>query len=721
METILDWRQIPFVRLLIFLTLGILAAEFLPSIDPLSIWGLLAVAVVACIILVFAKIKFRWQWVFGVPLSISLFLFGYALTFFQDERHSDDHFAKNWTETPTKNDHFVLAKVTDATERGKNFRLTLSIEKIGETADSMQETSGNLLVYLRKDTLKTPPQYLPAYGDVILLTANVQAIEPPKNPNAFDFQRYWHRQNIHFQCFVNTDDVVLLAQQRGNPVIQFAQNAQMQLLQILKKHLPTEREFAVGSALLLGYRDAVTPEVRDAYVETGSMHLLAVSGMHVMILFQMLEWGLNIYKSGNRRWRWAKAILAIVVVCLFSLLTGLTASVLRAAVMSIFFAIGKALQTRVNVYNILASAAFALLLWNPMWLFDVGFQLSFLAVAGIVFFQPLLFKLWIFRIDDTSKIGKKANWAVRWMGESLMTGVAAQLVVTPISLFYFHQFPTYFWLSSVVGVAISNLALVGGIVLFLTDWVGVLGVFVGKILFGLLWSLNEFIFLLQKFPFSVFDSIWWSTGFTILVYTIIFGIAATLSARRLRAFFTPLSMIAVLSIVYAFSTISQVHQRRIVVYHVYKNTVVDVVEGERCWSFSDVDNYDSEAQKRLNFAVYKHRIQLKIKNLQSFPLDTNLTVENLFWQNGCLQFYNLKILFLNRPPPSDLQVEVDAVVIHNNPKLNVETLEKNIKFKEIIFDASNTKRKVEMWTNMCKTLGYPHFDINRQGAWIREL
>jgi competence protein ComEC len=717
----IDWRKMPFVRLLICLVTGIVAAEYAPYGTPLSIGVAMVLAIVASIVMVFVKLKFQHQWLFGAPLSISLFVMGYALVFFQNEKQAADYFGKQLNPSDYKTGHIVLAKITDATEREKNFRLIVSVEKMGTSADSMQDATGNLLIYWRKDSLDTPPQYMPTYGDLIVLNGSIQIIEPPKNPDAFDFQQYWHRQNVHHQTFIDGEDVQLLAQGRGHPIIQWANQAQTHLLYILKTHLPTEREFAVGSALLLGYRDAVTPDVRDAYVETGSMHLLAVSGMHVIILFQMMNWVLDRYKSGSRRWRWIKAIVAIVVVCIFSILTGLTASVLRAATMSAFLAIGKALQNRPNAYNILGSSAFGLLLWNPLWLFDVGFQLSFLAVGGIVFFQPLLFKLWIFKIDDDTPFAKPINKSIHWMGESLATGFAAQLVVTPISLFYFHQFPTYFWLSSVVGVFLSNMALMVGVALFCLSGISVLCILLGKILFGLLWILNEFIFLLQKFPFSVFDGFWVSALSTVLAYAIIFGIAMTLSERRLRAFFTPLSIIVVLSAFYAFSTIRQSQQRQIVLYHVYKNTVVDFIEGNQCLSFSSVDNQDIEGEKRQKFAVQKHRIKLKINKLHTYPLDTLIKVDNLYWQNRCVQFYDKKILFIDRMPPPDLTVAVDYVVIHNNPKIDLQALAQQVKFQQIIFDASNSRYKVEMWKNLCITNNYPHYDIQQQGAFVLDF
>ena len=267
-----------------------------------------------------------------------------------------------------------------------------------------------------------------------MLKSQLERVKSPKNPDAFDFKQYLHRQNVHYQLFTTADNISIIAERRGNPIQQLAVDWQKRLLLILKKHLTTDREFAVGSALLLGYRDAVGEDVKNAYVQTGSMHILAVSGMHILLIFNGLQFIFKKYKSGNRRFRWTKAILSLILIWLFALITGLGASVLRAAVMATFMAIGQSMKRRGNGYNVLAASAFVLLLWNPMLLFDVGFQLSYLCVIGIMYFYPKIQKL----VISDYKI-------VNWTWDALAIGFAAQLVVTPLSLYYFHQFPTYFW------------------------------------------------------------------------------------------------------------------------------------------------------------------------------------------------------------------------------------------------------------------------------------
>jgi competence protein ComEC len=698
------WREIPFVRLFIPFALGIIGATLWQPNSPsignvmLSI-SMLCIALLNCI-----KIPFQNRWVFGIPLSIFLFLLGYQSVFYHHEKNAPNHFEKRFDENEEK---IIIGIVTDRVEKATNLRLTIAVQKIGQTADSLNDVSGNLLVYLKKDTLMEPP---PQYGDLILITGKIAAVEPPKNPDAFDFQRYLHFQNIHYQSFIQNEAVKILASNRANPIIQIISNWQMQLIEILKTHLPTEREFAVGSALILGYRDAVTEEVKDAYVGTGSMHILAVSGMHILLIFNAFEWFLSFYKSGSRRWRWTKALVSILLIWIFTLLTGAGASVVRAAVMSTFLALSKGWGQRVSIYNVLAASAFTLLFWNPFWLFDVGFQLSYLAVMGIVYFQPKIRKLLIFN-------NKIANWA--W--EATAIGLSAQLIVTPISLYYFHQFPTYFWLSGLLAVPVSSGALYAGIALFFTSKMPYLGAFIGKILFGLVWTMNEIVFFIPKLPLSILTGFWLSAIGVLVIYIALVGIAVALKTRQLKVMLYPLSIATVLSLSFAFSNIRTMKQREIVVYHIYKNTVVDFIDGQKCYTFSKKYSLKSDTANKIKFAVENHRMRLKINELKTCEFNVSEKYPNLIYHFGISQFQDYKMAILDNMPTNTVILHVNTVLLHQNARLKIADLQQHFRFDSVIFDGSNARWRVEKWKNECRSLNISYYDTSEKGAWVKQL
>ncbi len=702
----INWREIPFVRLFLPFALGIVAAEF-GGVLP-AFWGniCLGVAVICLVFVTVRRVEFGQRFAFGIPLSIFLFLLGSQSVFYRNELNAPRHF-QQFIKTDAENEPILLATVTDFSERPNNFRLILNLQKIGTAADSLHDCTGNVLVYIRKDSSeKAPPQY----GDLVLLKSNINAVAAPKNPDAFDFQKYLHRQNIHYQAFTLLDNIAIVAENRGNPIIQLAINAQKRLLSLLKKHLTTDREFAVGSALLLGYRDAVGEDVRNAYVQTGSMHILAVSGMHILLIYNGLQLIFRLYKRGNRRLRWSQAILGLSLIWLFALITGLSASVMRAAVMASFLAIGHTMKRRGNTYNILAASAFFLLLWNPMFLFDVGFQLSYFAVIGIAYFAPKIQKI----VISKSKI-------INLIWDSLSFGFAAQLVVTPLSLYYFHQFPTYFWLSGLLAIPVSDGALYVGIALFFLDWLPYVGYFLGKILFGLIFLMNEIIFFIQRFPLAIVNNLTLSLISLFLIYTALIHIGFTIYNRKLRGFFTPLSILMVLSSLYAFSTIEHRKQKRIVIYHVFKNSLIDFFEGEKCFSFTKKGIKNSSVDNRLKYASENHRIQLKIKEIRPFSLDDTLQTGNLRYHKGLCQFDSFRLLIVDKLPKEQITLPVNAVLIRGNPRLNIEDLYQKVQFKEIIFDASNNRTNVDKWKTICISLKILFHDIEESGAWMRDL
>jgi competence protein ComEC len=698
----INWREVPFVRLFLPFALGIVTAEYGFTCPALWINVLICLSILCIGFMTIRRVEFRQRWLFGIPLSIFLFLFGLQSVFYRNELNDGRHFKQFLTENP-QSEQITLAMVTDFSERPNNYRLTLSCQKMGMTADSMHDCVGNTLVYIRRDSSeKMPPQY----GDLILIKSKVRTVEPPKNPDAFDFQQYLHRQNIHYQSFVTLDDVKILAERRGNPIQQLAVDCQKHLLSILKKHLTTDREFAVGSALLLGYRDAVDEDVRNAYVQTGSMHILAVSGMHILLIFNGLQWVFKIYKSGNRRFRWTKAILSLLLIWLFALITGLGASVLRAAVMATFLAVGQTIKRRGNIYNILAASAFVLLLWNPMFLFDVGFQLSYFAVLGIVYFYPKIQKIVISK-----------NKIINWTWDALAIGFAAQLVVTPLSLYYFHQFPTYFWLSGLLAVPVSSGALYIGIALFFLDWLPYINYFLGKILFGCIYFMNEIIFSIQRFPLSVVDKLSFSFISVLLFYPILIHIAFVIHSKKLRGFFVPLSIFIILSSLYAFSTIQHMQQKRIVIYNVYKNSLIDFMDGETCFSFTKKENEKPDTIRALKFAAHSHRTQLQINKIQTFNFDDTLKVAHFNYHEGICQFGSFRLAIIDKLPNMSISLLFDAVLIRNNPRFSIQDLSQKVQFKQVIFDASNSYYHVDKWKNMCTTLKIPFYDIGELGAW----
>jgi competence protein ComEC len=699
----MSWHEIPFIRLLLPFVMGIVVSEFLPYLPYTYAVYALIVTFIIVFVLNMLKASFRYRWLFGIPLSIFLFLGSYVLAFYNNELNHAAHF-RHYIEVDKET--ILVGIVTDKSERINHHRLVVGVQSIVSEKNTSLKASGNALIYIKKDSLEAPPQY----GDLIVTHIKLREMEPLKNPHAFDFKQYWHLQNIHYQGFINFDDITVKAQGEGNPIMSLALRCQNHFVQLLKNAFGAGDEWAVGSALLLGNKEAISDEIRNAYIETGAMHILAISGMHILLIFQMLDKILSLYKSGNRQWRWLKTGILVTVTILFSLLVGLGASVLRAAVMASFMSISKAMWRRVNILNVLAASAMVLLLYNPLWLFDVGFQLSYVAVAGIVYFAPFFQKLLVFEFMPYSKV-----WA------NISVGLAAQLAVTPLALYYFHQFPVWFWLTGLLVGVVADGALIVGIVYFIVSSIPVLNSLVSEILFGLLWVMNKLVFIVDKLPVHLIDGFWLPLWLVGCLYIALLFLVRGIVLRKLQPINMALCSTLFLIALYGFSDITKKPIKQIIAYHIPQNTLIDVIHGDSCHTYFKKFSKNISAENKIKFAADNHRKALKIKGLNIFDINKYCKNNYLLYQHNVICYDGYIVLVLDKLPINSVNLHVNTVILSDNPRFDIEELMQLLTFDTLVFDASNSQKRVKQWIEDCQKLGVKYHDIASNGAWVQNF
>ena len=678
---------------------GIIAAQINIPVQPVACFAVIAFSVM--IYGVVRNFDFGTRGIFGIALNVLFITGGFLVSYFHDELNLKNHFTVN-----TANEkQYYLARVTEDVSNNYAQRFVVRIYQTHDTVHGTVNCSGNLLTYLKPDS--TSEQKNINIGDWILLHAAPQRIVASGNPEAFDLARYWHFQNVHYRCFVTGGDFTIVEQGNSFSVMSYSVQVQKKLLDILKKHLPTPNEYATASALLLGAKSEMTDEVKNAYINTGSMHILAVSGMHIVLIFAGFEWLLSFYKSGNRRWLFIKTLILIILVWFFTFITGAGASILRAAVMATCLAVGRLMRRQASVYNILGASAFILLVINPFMLFDVGFQLSYFAVVGIVVFYARLQKL----VQTKYRV-------VNIIWDTVAVGLAAQLAVTPLSLYYFHQFPTYFWLSGILAVPVSSAALYAGIVLFFTDAIPYLGVWVGKIFYWSIWLMNWIIFSIQKLPYSLVNGIWLTTLGALLIYAAIIGISYAAFEKKLRLILYPLMSIFVLSCLNISALIKKQMQKQIIVYNIAGNTLIDCFDAATCYSIINKNDRDMAADKKITYAAQNHRWAMGAENICAINIDSSKKKGIFFYDTGFIQFYDKRILILDALPAQPINLSFDAVVVTGNPKLSLTDLKAFVKFNTLVADASNYKKNVRAWKDEARTLNVSLHDVKENGAWI---
>ena len=305
------------------------------------------------------------------------------------------------------------------------------------------------------------------------------------------------------------------------------------------------------------------------YSSSGAMHVLAVSGLHVGIIYLLLN-SLFLFFEKFKYGKYLKAVFLILSLWAYALLTGLSPSVLRAATMFSFIIIGSALKRQTNIYNTLAASAFVLLLYNPYILLQVGFQLSYAAVLGIVYLQPKLYKLIYTKHWLLDKI-----WAITTVS------IAAQLATFPLDIYYFHQFPNYFLLSNLFVIPLATFIIGGGVLLFVTS---VIPFFPGS----LAWVVNKILMLLnfsvqwvENLPYSLSLGISITVLETIIVYTIIILFFSSIIKWKPRLLQLSLALVIFFMILQIKEQYRTGKQQYFIVYDVPKERAIDFVDGNK--------------------------------------------------------------------------------------------------------------------------------------------
>ena len=690
------WKTAPFIRLLLPFTGGIILQWYVQMLWLTIIAGMGCFAI-AYILFSFlpAGIQFRLQIFKGIFLHLLLLYAGMFLTWNKDARHNPEWYGHFY-----KEGDFIVATIKEPLiEKTKSYKADAGIEQL-ITNDTTIACNGKLLLYFSKDS--TTPQL--AYGDKILLNKKLIDIKNSGNPGAFNYQRYAAFQQIFHNAFLKQSDWIKLKEKNVNPFKQFIFRTRQKILAILQQYISSGKdELGIAQALLIGYTNDLDKDLVQAYSNTGVVHIIAISGMHLGLIYGMLLWLFARIPFINKS-KPMQAFSILACLWLFSLLTGGAASVIRSAVMFSFITIGKSFFKQASIFNSLAASAFVMLCYNPYYLWDVGFQLSYLAVVGIIVFQKPIYNLLYVKNKIADNI---------WKAAALAT--AAQVLTFPVCIYYFHQFPLLFLFTNLVAVPLSTGVLYAAIFLVAFAWVPYAGLYAGKLTGFGLWVMNKFILLVNSLPFAVWDKIPANIFTTWLLYaTVIFAALWLLNQNKkmLR-----LCLIACTGFVFIHGIISwQIKsQQKLIVYNVPQHQAIDFISGNN-YRFAG-DSVLLEDGLLQNFHLKPGRTAMQLNKRTD-------TLPGLFTKENFYQFGNKKIMLLNEAvsiEPRQSKINVDIIVISHSPNADIPQLAAAFNCSQYIFDASNSLWKIGKWKEDCDKLHLRHHSVPVQGAFVMDI
>ena len=528
------------------------------------------------------------------------------------------------------------------------------------------------LVYFEKSA--SVKQLLP--GDRIEVHSVPSEIEGPKNPNEFDYKSYLELLNIHSRFYLKEGEWLIVKQ--GSGMQRVSSKIQYYFSQVIEHFGFPAEETAVLQALLIGNRFALSDELSASYASAGAMHVLAVSGLHVGILLLVL---LNVSKPilHLRNGKFVQLAIVIIGIWSYAFITGLSPSVLRAATLFTFIYLGRFAKRDVGIYNALLASAFFLLLLQPNLIFQVGFQLSYAAVLGILYLQPKFYNL----ISKPKNIILDNAWAITCVS------FAAQLATFPFSIYYFHQFPLLFLFSNLIVIVVTYGIMVFGLLFLLLGSIGVFIPVLYNPLYYLVWVMNYVVQLIQDIPNSVVYELSIDRIELVLLYAIITLMSVGLARKNFRFMSASLLCLLVLSVfnVYENKRIDQTSE--LTFYSVGKNTALGYRKGKEVVLFADSSFLANDS--KMQFHVLHHTWNQNLKGLKTIKLES----DNV---HGANEVYRHKTVFLDGFTVKIVDKNYSGAVFNPNEVVLLASNHSLVKgAKQVIASANVSAQIKEEW------------------------
>ena len=686
------WTPFPLVRITIVLCFGILLGIYNPEILQLE-WGVITLLIVFSFAVFFYLLRRKYfvaKFLFWIGCFVALSISGIVLVNVKTEINTENHLI-HVRDTIIAyeaiiDDHFE--------EKLNSHKTTVSVVRI-RTSIGWLEVSGKVNFYFSKEGFTNNL----IWGDHIIIKGAPQETNPPGNPHEFNYKRFLTYNNIYHQHYVRQGEWIRTG--RFDPsLLRYSAMARNYFTGIIKKYVPGKHEQAVSLALIIGVKDGIDSEIISAYSASGAMHVLAVSGLHVGIIYWMLLIVLKPIQK-TKRGKWIVSSVCFVILWNYAFVTGLSPSVLRAVMMFSFVAVARAVNQRSSIYNTLAGSAFILLIFNPYLIMSVGFQLSYLAVIGIIWVQRPLYLLY-----------EPTNRVVDWVWKISCVSIAAQATTFSLGLLYFHQFPAYFLFSNLIVIPVSTLVLTLGILLLGLSFISPVAFIVGWLLEKSSWILNWSVFMVEDLPYSIVSNIYLTVAQSWIILGILVSLIFVFQYKRMGWLYVSIFLSVLFSMDRWYHFLDRQKSPQIIVYNVSGASAVDVIEmGQSIFLGDSALLTDAN---RIRFHISGNRLYNLVKKIDP----------RIVKKSDSLQMFHFNkkaLLFVNRSVTTFYQsIKPDIVIVSKGGIWSVPNLENQFPETTIVLDGtcnlyfvSKIKSKVKNAERI--------YSVAESGAFVRML
>ena len=625
----------------------------------------------------------------GAGRLFTFLLLGWALMFVKASHNRPDFAGRHYLAGQTL--HATLLEAGQP--KANSWKANAKIAILDQEGNAVPVT-GKIIIYFQKGKADS----IPAYGSVISFSRPLQEIRNSGNPGAFAYKTFSQRKDLYYQVYLRHGEWQQVQKQGGTGFKRLVLRLEAYCLEILKKQIRPESQIGVAQALIIGYQADLDKAILEQFNATGTTHIIAISGMHLGMIYMLLLFILR--PLGKKRGgRLLRMFITLGVIWVFTFLTGAGPSITRASIMFSAIAFGQLWKRQGNTLNMLALAGLILLLLDPQNLFDAGFQLSFAAVMSIaLFYRPI--RKWF----------APKNLLLRLTWDLVAVTLAAQILTTPIAIYLFHQFPTYFLLSNLIAVPLSTLCVYLLLALLMAGKIGFLAAPLGVVTGFLLEAFTKYVQWVATLPQSTIGHIQISFFQVILLMAAVSCLGFWLLRRQPFAVLPALACLLIFGGIRLYSQWQSNHQQQLIVYNVPgSRPAIDRVMGRQAQFLGDPE-FQQQSYLR-NFHLQGTRILFQYYPVDVQPLSEN---QNLYWATNGVNIF-LAQTTLGR---GDTAQHSDILIVGRNNRNHPEMLISQATPGQIVLLNGARQRQIEEWRVAADRLNLRLHCIGEDGAFV---
>jgi competence protein ComEC len=674
------WKKAPFIRILPALIGGILLQKEV-NLPIQFLWVFFGSGIFLITLLHSLPIfgLFRFWWLLSFIILSIFFTTGALLTWYNDVRNDPRWYGHDRSEKFST----ILTLLDEPVPQKNSWRVTAATTFIIKEGHRIR-CKGKLYVYFDSSGAFRKP------GEQLLITKHIDPIQNSGNPGSFDFQRFSLFNGITGSLYLRKNEYRILGLRSPGLFFHLIETFKKNILATICKYIPGQKERGLAEALLIGYKNDLDKDLSTAYANTGTVHIIAISGMHLGLIYGLL---LTLLKPLGRRkvFQWLQTILILFILWAFSFLCGAQPSILRSTFMFSFILVGKLSGRSSSAYNSLAASAFLLLCMDPFSFWDIGFQLSYAAVTSILlFYKPI--SSWYY----------SENKLIHAAWDLIAISIAAQILTMPIAIFHFHQFPVLFILANIIAVPLSGVILLGEILLYLISFVPWFASLTGKTLSLLIGVMDHYIQNIDSIPGNTITDLQIIDCQLLLCFCIILLLVLFIHLRRpLYFFFTGYVILLFLGIrVHSFLVANS--QEKIVVYNIPGHAGLDLIAGRQAFFIGDMQGMMEEPFKaaRSMFRIEK---------------------TNYLGDHGLFEFKGKLIGIIERPLKPGTSIQPDLLVIKGKEIIPGDLKINAQRPQQVVIDASVPARQMVQFKRIFDSLHIPCHSVRENGAFVMSM